>query len=86
MPAALTIAVAAADTVVTPLKNDSLLNVICGGIVYPPPPLVTVIIPTTPSPRIDVAAAPVPVLPLVFLNFTLGGSVYPRPGFTTSSC
>ena len=48
VPAALTTAVAAADTVVTPDSNTSLENVIVGGTVYPDPPFVIVTIPTTP--------------------------------------
>ncbi len=54
VPAALTIAVAAADTVAIPV------NVIVGMSTYPPPSFVIVIIPTTPSPIVVVAAAPTP--------------------------
>ena len=38
VPAELTTAVAAAETVVTPVLNISLLNVIVGLVVYPTPP------------------------------------------------
>ena len=61
VPAALTIGYATAVAVVTPALNTSSVNVIVGASVYPPPPDVTVIIPTTPSPIVAVAAAPLPV-------------------------
>ena len=77
VPAALTIAVAAAETVVTPVKNTSFVNVTTGLDEYPPPPDVTVIIPTTPSPIDAVAAAPAPPPPI---NLTPGAVVYPDPG------
>ena len=54
VPAALTIAVAAADTV------DNPVNVIVGDVVYPEPPEVIVTIPTTPFSILDVAATPAP--------------------------
>ena len=59
VPAVLTIARAVADAVVTPDLNTSLVNEIVGDAVYPPPPEVTVIMPTMPSPITVVAAAPV---------------------------
>ena len=63
VPAALTIAVAAAETVVTPVSNISFVKLIVGESTYPEPPDVTVIIPTTPSPIVEVTAAPVPLPP-----------------------
>ena len=65
VPAELTTAVAAAETVVTPVLNISLLKVIFGLVVYQTPPtypseLVRVTIPITLSPITEVAAAPLP--------------------------
>ena len=74
VPAALTIAVAAADTV------DNPVNVIVGDVVYPEPPEVIVTIPTTPFSILDVAATPAPSP----ITSTLGLLVYPKPGFTRS--
>lgn len=58
VPAALTIAVAAADTVDTPV------NVIVGDEVYPEPGLVTVIMPTALTEIPEVAIAPLPPPPI----------------------
>ena len=77
VPAALTIAVAAADTVDIPF---CAVNVIVGDVVYPEPPEVIVTIPTTPFSILDVAATPVPFP----MTSTLGLLVYPKPGFTRS--
>ena len=77
-----TTAVAAADTVVIPDKNTSLLNVIVGVVVYPEPASVRVTTPTIPSPILVVAAAPAPPPPI---NLTPGATVYPAPGFTIST-
>jgi hypothetical protein len=68
VPAALTTAVAAAETVEIPV------NVIVGEVVYPDPLEVSVTIPTTPSPIDAVAAAPLPPPPI---NLTNGAVVYP---------
>ena len=59
---------------VTPVSNTSLVNVTVGASVYPPPPDVTVMIPTTPSPIVVVAVAPLPVLFDVTLNLTAGAT------------
>ena len=67
MPAELTTAVAAAETVEIPV------NVICGGEVYPEPPFVTVTIPITPFQIVVVAADPTPSPK----NATPGATVYP---------
>ena len=75
VPAALTIAVAAAETVEIPV------NVIVGMPTYPPPPFVIVIIPTTPSPIVDVAAA---LTPSPIKNTWLPNE-YPRPRIITST-
>ena len=76
VPAALTTAVAAADTV------DNPVNVIVGDVVYPEPPEVIVTIPTTPFSILEVAATPVPS-PITCI---VGLDVYPKPGFTRSIC
>ena len=74
VPAALTIAVAAAETV------DNPVNVIVGEVVYPEPPEVMVTIPTTPFSILEVAATPAPSP----ITDTTGLLVYPKPGFTKS--
>ena len=74
VPAALTIAVAAADTV------DNPVNLIVGDVVYPEPPEVIVTIPTTPFSILEVAATPAPSP----ITDTTGLLVYPKPGFTKS--
>ena len=74
VPAALTIAVAAAETV------DNPVNVIVGDVVYPEPPEVIVTIPTTPFSILEVAATPAPS-PITCM---VGLEVYPKPGFTRS--
>ena len=71
VPAALTIAVAAADTV------DNPVNVIVGDVVYPEPPEVIVTIPLHHSLSLDVAATPAPS-PITCI---VGLEVYPKPGF-----
>jgi len=53
-----------------------------GDEVYPLPPLVTVIMPTRPFPIDAIPTAPDPPPPL---NETLGATVYPNPGFISST-
>ena len=77
VPAALTIAVAAADTVDIPF---CAVNVIVGDVVYPEPPEVMVTIPTTPFSILEVAATPAQSP----ITDTTGLLVYPKPGFTKS--
>ena len=77
VPAALTIAVAAADTVDIPF---CAVNVIVGDVVYPEPPEVIVTIPTTPFSILDVAATSKIENGVVgVVTITSGGS-----GYTTS--
>ena len=75
VPAEITIAVAAADTV------DNPANVIVGEVVYPEPPEVIVTIPIIPFSILDVAATPAPSP----ITSTFGLVVYPKPGFTKST-
>ena len=78
VPAALTIAVAAADTVDIPF---CAVNVIVGDVVYPEPPELIVTIPITPFSILEVAATPAPSP----MTSTLGLLVYPKPGLTIST-
>ena len=78
VPAALTIAVAAADTVDIPF---CAVNVIVGDVVYPEPPELIVTIPITPFSILEVAATPAPSP----ITSTLGLLVYPKPGLTIST-
>ena len=82
-PEELTTAVAAAETVVTPDLNTSLVKVIVGDVVYPPPPDETVTIPIVPSPIVLTAVAPVPV---ALIKAIFGATVYPAPALDKSTC
>ena len=62
--------------------NPGELNVIVGGVIYPEPPLVIVIIPTIPFPIVAVAVAP---FPPPSKKRSEGATVYPYPGFVISS-